>query len=146
MLSDNSFEISSAEVTLGEAAQIVKRHQPYDSKQVQIVGYVSRSHMVFPTHPCYPDFMQVTVEIPDQFVAHLVPAGRDAARSLLEESVAGAYRDGRLTMEQIRQLLGFGTRLQVDAFLQQHQVYDYTVGDLDKDTATLDRVLAKKSR
>ena len=30
--------------------------------------------------------MQVTVEIPDQFVQHLVPNGRDAARSLLEES------------------------------------------------------------
>ena len=106
----------------------------------------STVYMVFPTHPCYPDFMQVTVEIPDQFVTHLVPAGRDAARSLLEESVAGAYRDGRLTMEQVRQLLGFGTRMQVDSFLQQPQVYDYTVGDLDRDMATLDRVLAKKSR
>jgi Uncharacterised protein family (UPF0175) len=90
--------------------------------------------------------MQVTVEIPDQFVEHLVPAGRDAARSLLEESVAGAYRDGRLTMEQVRQLLGFGTRMQVDAFLQQHEVYDYTVEDLDKDMATLDRVLTTNSR
>lgn len=87
--------------------------------------------------------MQVTVEIPDQFVQQLVPAGRDAARSLLEESVAGAYRDHRLTMEQVRQLLGFGTLMQVDAFLQQHEIYDYTVEDLDKDLATLDQVLAK---
>jgi uncharacterized protein UPF0175 len=90
--------------------------------------------------------MRVTVEIPDQFVLQLLPAGRDAARSLLEESVAGAYRDGRLTMEQARQLLGFGTRMQVDAFLQQHQVYDYTVEDLDKDAATLDWLLATKPR
>jgi hypothetical protein len=89
--------------------------------------------------------MQVTVEIPDQFVQHLVPTGRDAARSLLEESVAGAYRAGRLTMEQIRLLLGFGTRMQVNAFLQQHQVYDYSVEDLDKDIATLDRLLATKA-
>jgi hypothetical protein len=88
--------------------------------------------------------MQVTVEIPDQFVPNLIPAGCDVARSLLEESVAGAYRDGRLTMEQVRQLLGFGTRMQVDAFLGQHEIYDYTVEDLDKDTATLDRLLAKK--
>ncbi len=87
--------------------------------------------------------MQVKVEIPDQFVQHLVPPGRDAARSLLEESVAGAYRDGRLTMEQVRQLLGFGTRMQVDAFLQQHQIFDYTAGDLSKDMATLDRVATK---
>jgi hypothetical protein len=85
--------------------------------------------------------MQVMVEIPDEFLQQLVPAGRDAARSLLEESVAGAYRDGRLTMEQIRQLLGFGTRMQVDAFLQQHEVYDYGFEDLDKDMATLDRVI-----
>jgi hypothetical protein len=90
--------------------------------------------------------MQVTVEIPEQFVEHLVPAGRDAARSLLEESVAGAYRDCRLTMEQVRQLLGFGTRMQVDAFLQQHDICDYTVEDLNKDVATLDRVLAANSR
>ncbi len=90
--------------------------------------------------------MRITVEIPDQFVEHLVPAGRDAARSLLEEAVAGAYRDHRLTMEQVRQLLDFGTRMQVDAFLQQHEIYDYTVEDLDKDMATLDRLLATKTR
>ena len=88
--------------------------------------------------------MQVTVEIPDQFVDQLLPAGRDAARSLLEQSVASAYRDGRLTTEHVRQLLGFGTRMQVDAFLQQHEIYDYTTEDLDKDMATLDRVLASK--
>jgi hypothetical protein len=89
--------------------------------------------------------MQVKVEIPDQFVEHLVPAGRDAARSMLEESVAGAYRNGRLTAEQVRQLLGFGTRMQVDTFLQQHQIYDYTPEDLDRDMATLHRT-ATKSR
>jgi hypothetical protein len=89
--------------------------------------------------------IQVTVDIPDQFLQHLVPAGRDAACSLLEESVAGAYRDGRLTMEQVRQLLGFGTRMQADAFLQQHEIYDYTVEGLDKDMATLNRLLPTKA-
>ena len=89
--------------------------------------------------------MQVTVEIPDQFVDQLLPAGRDAARSLLEQAVASAYRDGRLTTEQVRQLLGFGTRMQVDAFLQQHEIYDYTVEDLDKDMTTLDRLLPTKT-
>jgi hypothetical protein len=98
--------------------------------------------MVFSSRFCNAPAMQVTVEIPDQFVQHLVPA----ARSLLEESVAGAYRDSRLTMEQVRELLGFGTRMQVDAFLQQHEIYDYTVEDLDKDMATLDRVLAANRR
>jgi hypothetical protein len=90
--------------------------------------------------------MRVNVEIPDQFVQYLVPAGRDASRALLEEAVAGAYRAGRLTMEQVRQLLGFGTRMQADSFLQLHEIYDYTVEDLDKDMATLNRLLATKSR
>jgi hypothetical protein len=49
-------------------------------------------------------------------------------------------------MDQVRQLLGFGTRIQVDAFLQQHDVYDYTVEDLNKDMATLERLLATKTR
>jgi len=89
--------------------------------------------------------MQVTVEIPDQFVRHLVPAGLDAARSLLEQSVAGAYREGRLTMEQVRQLLGFGTRMQVDAFLLEHEVYDFTTEDLNREMTTLDRLLAVKA-
>lgn len=76
---------------------------------------------------CYAQATQVTVEIPDQFVQHLVPAlgarsGRDASRSLLEESIAGAYRDCRLTMGQVHELLGFGTHLKVDAFLQQHEI------------------------
>ena len=84
--------------------------------------------------------MQVTVEIPDQFLDRLVPEGQDAARVLFEQSVAGAYRERRLTMEQVRQLLGFGTRMQVDVFLQSHEIYDYTVDDLEKDMATLDKL------
>ena len=78
-----------------------------------------------------------------------MPSGCDAVRSLLEdsleESVAGAYRDGRLTMEQVRQVLGFGTRMQTDAVLQQHEIYDYTIEDLAKDMATLHRLLPTKA-
>ena len=90
--------------------------------------------------------MQITVEIPDQFLQHLVPPGCDAARSLLEESVAGAYRDGRLTMEQVRELLGLPTRMHVDVFLQRHAIYEYTAEDLNADMATLDRVFSVSSR
>jgi hypothetical protein len=49
-------------------------------------------------------------------------------------------------MEQVRQFLGFGTRMQVDAFLQRHDIYHFTVEDLDKDMATLDRALTANSR
>jgi hypothetical protein len=88
--------------------------------------------------------MQVTVELPDEFLASLVPEGRDASRLLFEESVASAYRNRRLTMEQVRILLGYGTRMEVDVFLGQHEIYDYTVDDLDSDMATMDRLFAAK--
>jgi hypothetical protein len=87
--------------------------------------------------------MQVTVEIPDEFAGYIVPPGSDPARLLLEDSVAAAYRNRRLTMEQVRQILGFATRMEVDPFLQRYEIYDYTVEDLNNDVAALDRVLGK---
>jgi len=74
--------------------------------------------------------MQVTVEIPDEFAALVVPAGADPARLVLENSVAEAYRNRRLTMEQVRQILGFASRMEVDPFLQRYEIYDYTMEDL----------------
>src|SRR5205814_2083816 len=43
----------------------------------------------------YNDAMQVTVDIPDDFLPFIVPEGTDAARKLLENSVAAAYRERR---------------------------------------------------
>lgn len=93
-------------------------------------------------NPC----MQVTVEIPDQFVRNIVPEGKDAARRLLEDSVASSYRERRLTMEQVRQLLGFATRMEVDPFLQRYEIYDYTVEDLQKDMAGLEDLLGPRPK
>ena len=89
--------------------------------------------------------MQVTVEIPDEFASSIVPAGSDPARLVLENSVAEAYRSRRLTMEQVRQILGFATRLEVDPFLQKYEIYDYTVKDLETDIATFDRLQKQRS-
>jgi hypothetical protein len=89
--------------------------------------------------------MRVTVEIPDEFASNLVPPGSDPARLVLENSVAEAYRSRRLTMEQVRQILGFATRMEVDPFLQKYEISDYTVEDLRSDIATLQDVLARKA-
>jgi hypothetical protein len=44
---------------------------------------------------------------------------------------------GKLTEEQVRKLLGYGTRLQVDGFLKEHGVYlHYTLEHVDRDTET----------
>jgi hypothetical protein len=88
----------------------------------------------------YRSGMQVVVEIPDEFAAELAPPGEDAARKLLEDRTAQAYREGRLTMEQVRRILGLPTRMHVDPFLLRYQIFDYTVEDLDKDLAVLARL------
>ena len=89
--------------------------------------------------------MQVTVDIPDDFLPLLVPEGTDASRKLLEDSVAAAYRDRRLTMEQVRQILGFATRMEVDPFLQRYEIYDYTVEDLKQDMAAMKEFMKKRA-
>jgi hypothetical protein len=81
--------------------------------------------------------MQVTVNIPEEFLPLLVPEGVDASRKLLEDTVAEAYRQRRLTMEQVRQVLGFATRMEVDPFLQRYEICDYTVDDLKQDIAAM---------
>lgn len=89
--------------------------------------------------------MRITVEIPDELARQFASLSGDPARILLENFAVESYRAGKMTMEQIRQLLGFDTRMQVDVLLQEHQVYDYTVEDLENDLATLERLEGKRS-
>jgi hypothetical protein len=89
--------------------------------------------------------MQVTVDIPDRFASRILPEGVDPARRLLEDSVAASYRERRLTIEQLRQILGLATRAEADAFLLRHEIYDYTLEDLRRDMAGLNALLGPKS-
>lgn len=81
--------------------------------------------------------MRVTVEIPDAFAAVLAPEGDEVARKLLEEHVAQAYREGRLTGYELQLALGMKSRFEVDPFLAKHQIFDYTVEDFRRDTDTV---------
>ncbi len=79
--------------------------------------------------------MQITLEVPDDIVGGL--EAKDLPRALLESFALEGYRSGKLTEEQVRRILGYGTRMQVDGFLKEHGVYlDYTLEDLDRDTET----------
>jgi hypothetical protein len=49
-------------------------------------------------------------------------------------------------MEQVRQLLGFATRVEVDPFLQRYEIYDYSVNDLREDMAGLDDLLGARPK
>ena len=77
--------------------------------------------------------MQITLELPDEIAGEL----KDLPRALLESFALEGYRSGKLTEEQVRRILGYGTRVQVDGFLKEHGVYlNSTLEDLDRDTET----------
>jgi hypothetical protein len=70
--------------------------------------------------------MQVTVEIPDDVARILAPQGQDPARATLEAVAIEGYRSGALTAYQVRRLLGFETRYELDGFLKTHNVWEPT--------------------
>ena len=81
--------------------------------------------------------MQITLELPDDVARGLEAQVKNLPRALLESFALEGYRTGKLTEEQVRKLLGYGTRMQVDVFLKEHGVYlDYTLEDLDRETET----------
>jgi len=43
-------------------------------------------------------------------------------------------------------MLGYQTRMQVDAFLKEHEVFDYSVADFEQDRETLRELRAKGTR
>ena len=81
--------------------------------------------------------MQITVTLPDDLAAPLLPNGQDPARTALEALALEAYRQRRITGYQLRTLLGIASRYELDGFLKQHEVYDYTIEDFDHDLATI---------
>jgi len=82
--------------------------------------------------------MQVTIELPDDVAERLAANnGADVRRAVLEKVALEGYRSGELSYAQVRHLLGFEHRLDLEAFLKEHGVYlDYTVEDLDQDRET----------
>ncbi|HEY1933183.1 MAG TPA: UPF0175 family protein [Acetobacteraceae bacterium] len=85
--------------------------------------------------------MNVTVRIPDELAARLAADGADLERRALEAFALAEYRAGRLTRPELRRLLGFGTRYELDGFLKAHGVNEgMTPEEFERDTATLDRL------
>lgn len=86
--------------------------------------------------------MQVVVEIPDEFVQQILPAGQDPSRALLEEASLKAFCEDRITAHELRRILGFDTRYQLDGFLKERGIDygGYGPDDLKQDIQTLDRL------
>jgi hypothetical protein len=71
----------------------------------------------------YPPPMEITLTIPEELAAQIIPAGKDPARAALEALAIDGYRTRNLTESQVRRMLGFETRMQVHALLKEHDVY-----------------------
>ena len=78
--------------------------------------------------------MIITVEIPEELAGQFVPVGQDPARAAVEAIALEGYRSDRLTEADIRELLGFETRMEVHGFLKKHGAFlPFTVEDLEHD-------------
>lgn len=78
--------------------------------------------------------MTITIEIPEELAGQLIAAGQDPARATLEAVALEGYRSDRFSEADIRELLGFETRMEVHGFLKEHGVFlHYTDEDLAHD-------------
>jgi hypothetical protein len=85
--------------------------------------------------------VNVTLPIPDDLATRLSAGDSDLARQALEAFAADAYRTGRLTSPELRRLLGFTTRGELDGFLKARGIFhDYTVADLEQERSDFDRL------
>ncbi len=77
--------------------------------------------------------VNLTVEIPDDVAERLAAAGGDLSRRALEALALEEYKRGRLSKIELRRLLGFVTRAELDAFFKAHDVFGtYTPADLER--------------
>jgi hypothetical protein len=79
--------------------------------------------------------MNLTVEIPDDLGNRLAASGDDLARRALEGFALEEYKAGRVTRPELRRLLGFQTRYELDGFLKAHAIVEDlpTLEDLERE-------------
>jgi hypothetical protein len=80
--------------------------------------------------------MTITVQLPDGVGSLLFANGQEPTRAVLEAIALEGFRSQRLTESDVRQLLGFETRMEVHDFLKEHEAFmHYTLEDLNHDGA-----------
>ena len=84
--------------------------------------------------------MEITLNIPDE-LARLFGTAGDIERRALEALALDEFKAGRLTKAELRRLLGFETRYELDGFLKAHEVYEpYTLEDLERERRDLQQL------
>ncbi len=79
----------------------------------------------------------VTVRIPADLARRLGTA-LEVERHIVELLALEEYKLGHLTKPELRRLLGFQTRAELDAFLKTHEVFEpYALDDFERDQQDL---------
>ena len=85
--------------------------------------------------------MTIQIELPEELSQVLAAFGGDLSRAVLEAIALEAYRERKLTTAQLRRLLGFESRYELDGFLKEREVWlDYSWEDLEEDRKTHERL------
>jgi hypothetical protein len=92
--------------------------------------------------------MELVLTIDDQVASDLRNGGeKPLARRALELLAVDGYRKGNLSEYQVRVMLGFENRFEVDAFLkEQGAYYEYTLEEHDENTAALAALLQQHNQ
>lgn len=86
--------------------------------------------------------MEVTVSIPDRFIPPTIPDS-DLSRDVLEAYAIESYRQERMSLGQIAEMLGLSTD-ETHAFLKEHNTpLNYELEDLARDSQTVELFLNK---
>ena len=83
--------------------------------------------------------MDIGLHIPDDIAEDIRKAnGQDIARHILEAYVIQAHQQRELGTAQLRRLLGFETRYELEDFLAPHNIpRNYTLADLEHNRETV---------
>lgn len=80
--------------------------------------------------------MQITLEVSEDIARQFAVNREGLSQAALEALAIEGARSGKLSTEQVRRLLGFGTRYEADGFLKQHEVYyTFSAEDVRRDAA-----------
>jgi hypothetical protein len=91
--------------------------------------------------------MELKIELPEDIERRLEDEWGDLPRRALESLAIDGYRARVLGRSQVRRMLGFGTRAEVDQFMARHGVaFDYTAEDFELDAETSRYLQATRSK
>jgi predicted HTH domain antitoxin len=79
--------------------------------------------------------MSVSIEVPDDIRSALENQWGDLSRHLRENLALDGYRQGLLSLAQVRRLLGLATRMEAQEFLGQRgvAVFDFEPSELERE-------------